>query len=103
MSLALSDLQYVMQQLGPTTPEIVTIVQEDHCRWHIELDGSVFVQLTWQASVQRLSMRCSIGGQDDEVTLIDDDAIVEESLEGLQQRIVACQALVTKRYRPVSG
>jgi len=103
LSLALSDLQYVMQQLGPTTPEVVTIVQEDQCRWYIELDGSVFVQLTWQASALRLSMRCSIGGQDGQVTLIDDDEIVEESLEGLRQRIIACQALATQSYRPVSG
>ncbi len=102
MSLALSDLQYVMQQLGPTTPEIVTIVQEDQCSWYIELDGSVFVQLSWQASAQRLSMNCSVSGRGDKMTLIDDDEIAEESLEGLRQRIVACQALVTTGYRSVS-
>jgi hypothetical protein len=92
-----------MQQLGPTTPEIVTLVQEDQCSWSIELEGSVFVQLSWQASAQRLSMRCSVSKQGDEMALIDDCEIAEDSLEELRQRMVACQALATTGYRPVSG
>ncbi len=38
MAFGLSDLQYLMHQLGPASPEIVTILQEDIDSWQIEFD-----------------------------------------------------------------
>lgn len=65
LSFGLSDLQYLMHQLGPMMPEIVTIVQEDIDSWQVELDEGVSLQLGWQEQPPRLLMSCAIGRPDE--------------------------------------
>jgi hypothetical protein len=60
-ALRLSDLQYLMHQLGPATPEIVTIVQDDIDSWQVEFDEGVSLQVGWQEKPPRMLMTCSIG------------------------------------------
>jgi len=59
--LELSDLQYLMHQLGPTMPEIVAITQDDIDRWKIDFNEEISLQIEWQASPPCVLMSCSIG------------------------------------------
>jgi hypothetical protein len=59
--LRLSDLQYLMHQLGPATPEIVTIVQDDIDSWQVEFDEGVSLHFGWQETPPRLLLSCAIG------------------------------------------
>lgn len=64
--LQLSDLQYLMYQLGPSMPEISAIVQEkDEC-WHVEFDDAVRIQINWQAHPPAVMATCMVGEVDDE-------------------------------------
>ncbi len=65
MAFGLSDLQYLMHQLGPAIPEIVTIIQEDIDSWQIEFDEGVSIQLSWQPQPPRALLSCAIGRPDD--------------------------------------
>lgn len=65
MAFGLADVQYLMHQLGPVIPEIVTIIQDDIDSWQIEFDEGVSIQLSWQAEPPRLLMSCSLGSPDD--------------------------------------
>ncbi len=65
MAFGLADLQYLMHQLGPVIPEIVTIIQDDIDSWQLEFDEEVSVQLSWQEQPPRLLMSCAIGRPDD--------------------------------------
>lgn len=60
----LSDLQYLMHQLGPATPEITTIVQEAVDSWMVEFDEGVSLQITWEERSKRVLMKCAIGQPD---------------------------------------
>jgi hypothetical protein len=59
--LTLSDLQYLVHQLGPATPEITTIVQEAIDSWMVEFDEGVSMQLAWDARSGRVRMQCAVG------------------------------------------
>jgi hypothetical protein len=59
--LELSDLQYLMHQLGPTMPEIVAITQDDIDSWKIDFDEAISLQIEWQASPPCVLMSCAIG------------------------------------------
>ncbi len=61
MAFGLSDLQYLMHQLGPAIPEIMAIIQDDMDSWQIEFDEGVSIQLSWQEQPPRLLMSCAIG------------------------------------------
>lgn len=63
--MGLSDLQYLMHQLGPATPEITTIIQEDIDSWQVEFDEGVSLQIGWRSSPPRVLMSCAIGRADD--------------------------------------
>jgi hypothetical protein len=63
----LSDLQYLMHQLGPATPEIATIVQESIDCWMLEFDEGVSLQIAWDERSNRVLMKCALG-QPDETT-----------------------------------
>lgn len=60
-ALGMSDLQYLMHQLGPATPEIITIIQDDIDSWQIEFDEGVSLQVGWQPLPPRVLMSCAIG------------------------------------------
>ena len=40
MAFGLSELQYLMHQLGPAIPEIVIILQDDIDSWQLDFDAS---------------------------------------------------------------
>lgn len=65
MNFGLSDMQYLMHQLGPTIPEIVTITQQDIDSWLVEFDEGVSIDLSWQEAPARMLMCCSIGQPDE--------------------------------------
>jgi hypothetical protein len=54
-------MQYLMHQLGPATPEIVTISQQDIDNWLVEFDEGVSIDLSWQDAPARILMCCSLG------------------------------------------
>lgn len=61
----LADLQLLMHQLGPATPEITTIVQEEIDSWMIEFDEEVSMQIAWDQRSTRVLMKCAIGKPDE--------------------------------------
>lgn len=61
MNFGLSDMQYLMHQLGPATPEIVSITQQDIDNWLVEFDEEVSIDLSWQDAPPRILMCCSLG------------------------------------------
>lgn len=65
--MGLSNLQYLMHQLGPATPEIVAIIQDHIDSWQVEFDEGVSLQLSWQEKPPRVVMSCSLGSPEDRV------------------------------------
>ena len=63
--MKLSDLQYLMHQLGPATPEIACIVQESIDSWMVEFDEGVAMQVAWDERSGHALMQCAIGQPDD--------------------------------------
>ncbi len=61
MNFGLSDMQYLMHQLGPATPEILTITQQDIDSWLVEFDEGVSIDLSWQDAPARILICCSLG------------------------------------------
>lgn len=59
--MQLSDLQYLMHQLGPATPEVNAILQEEVDCWQVMLDGEIGVQLSWQPEPPRVVFSCAVG------------------------------------------
>ena len=57
----LSDLRHLMQQIGPTVPEISAIFQHDTDQWDIEFDEQVVLHLGWQSDSSALLLSCSLG------------------------------------------
>ncbi len=57
----LSDLQYLMHQLGPAMPEILTIIQHESDRWELAFDEEVTVEVGWQEKPPRTLLSCAIG------------------------------------------
>ena len=64
MAFGLSELQYLMHQLGPASPEIVTILQEDIDSWQIAFDDDVSMRIDWHEEHSRVVMSCAIGRAD---------------------------------------
>ncbi len=64
MAFGLSELQYLMHQLGPASPEIVTILQEDIDSWQIAFDDDVSMRIDWHEEHARVVMSCAIGRAD---------------------------------------
>lgn len=63
--LTLPDLQHLVHQLGPATPEITTVVQEAIDCWSVEFDEGVAMQLAWNARSGRVLMQCALGPPDE--------------------------------------
>lgn len=64
--MTLSDLQYLIHQLGPATPEITTIIQEAIDRWMVEFDEGVSMQIARDDRSGHVRMTCAIGQPDDD-------------------------------------
>ncbi len=61
MTFQLSDLQHLIRQLGPSLPEISSIVEEDSDSWQISFDAGPSIQLSWQENSARALLCCAIG------------------------------------------
>ncbi len=101
MSFGLSDLQYLMQQLGPAMPEITTIIQEDRDSWQVELDEALSLQLCWQEQPPRIRMRCAIARPDDDVLLAGEYEVGDASLDTLRRLVI--EFLTTAGQAPASA
>ena len=65
MANQLSDLQHLIRQLGPSLPEISTIVEEDLDEWQIIFDSGLSLQISWQETPARVLLCCAIGKPDE--------------------------------------
>ncbi len=63
--MQLSELQHLMQQLGPSMPEISVILQEEIDCWQLVFDEDVVLQVGWQSEPPRVVFSCSVGEVDD--------------------------------------
>jgi len=61
----LSDLQHLIRQLGPSLPEISTIIEEDLDEWQIIFDSGLLLQISWQETPARVLLCCAIGKPDE--------------------------------------
>lgn len=58
--MLLPDLQYLMHQIGPETPDISAILQEESDRWQIIFEDDVSIQVSWQADAPRVVLSCVV-------------------------------------------
>ena len=65
MANQLSDLQHLIRQLGPSLPEISTIIEEDLDEWQIIFDSGLLLQISWQETPARVLLCCAIGKPDE--------------------------------------
>ena len=65
MANQLSDLQHLIRQLGPSFPEISTIIEEDLDEWKIIFDSGLLLQISWQETPARVLLYCAIGKPDE--------------------------------------
>ena len=65
MANQLSDLQHLIRQLGPSLPEISTIIEEDLDSWQINFDTGLALQISWQETPARVLLCCAIGKPDE--------------------------------------
>ena len=65
MANQLSDLQHLIRQLGPSHPEISTIIEEDLDEWQIIFYSGLSLQISWQESPARVLLCCAIGKPDE--------------------------------------
>ena len=61
MTNQLSDLQYLIRQLGPSLPDISSIIEEDLDAWQIIFDTGFSLQISWQEMPARVLLCCAIG------------------------------------------
>ncbi len=61
MSLALSEMQQLMHELGPAMPEVEAVVQHEAGSWDIWLEGDVCMGLDWQQVEPRLRLCMALG------------------------------------------
>ena len=61
MANQLSELQHLIRQLGPTLPEISTIIEDDFDIWQITFDSGLSLQISWQEMPARVLLCCAIG------------------------------------------
>lgn len=59
--MQLSELQYLMGQLGPATSDILRIVQHNEDQWQVELDAGLSLQIVWQPNKSCVIFSCSLG------------------------------------------
>jgi len=57
----LSDLQHLIRQLGPSLPEVSSIIEEDLDSWQIIFDTGLSLQISWQETPARVLLCCAIG------------------------------------------
>ena len=61
MANQLSDLQHLIRQLGPSLPEVSSIIEEDLDSWQIIFDTGLSLQISWQETPARVLLCCAIG------------------------------------------
>ncbi len=61
MSLALSEMQQLMHELGPAMPEVEAVVQHEAGSWDIWFEGDVCMALDWQQTEPRLRLSIALG------------------------------------------
>lgn len=61
MSLALSEMQQLMHELGPAMPEVEAVVQHEAGSWDIWFEGDVCMGLDWQPIEPRLRLSMALG------------------------------------------
>ena len=61
MANQLSDLQHLIRQLGPSLPEVSSIIEEDLESWQIIFDTGLSLQISWQETPARVLLCCAIG------------------------------------------
>ena len=61
MANQLSDLQHLIRQLGPSLPEVSSIIEEDLDSWQIIFDTGLSLQISWQETPARVFLCCAIG------------------------------------------
>ncbi len=59
--MQLSDLQYLMAQLGPATSDILLIVQHSDDQWQIEFEEDLSLHVSWHQQRQSVIFSCSLG------------------------------------------
>ena len=59
--MQLSDLQYLMDQLGPASSDILLIAQQSEDRWQVELEGDLSLQASWQPQRCCVAFSCGLG------------------------------------------
>lgn len=61
MSNHLASVQLLMQELGPTTPEIDAIIQSDETSWAIQFSDESIIIIDWADAPPRLVISATLG------------------------------------------
>ncbi len=59
--MQLSDLQYLMSQLGPSTADILLIIQHSDDQWEVEFEEDLSLNVSWQQNSQSVIFSCGLG------------------------------------------
>lgn len=59
--MQLSDLQYLMGQLGPMTSDILLIVQQSDDQWNVVFEEDMSLHVSWQQQRQCIIFSCGLG------------------------------------------
>ncbi|MDO8298162.1 type III secretion system chaperone [Lacisediminimonas sp.] len=61
MSISLELAQLLMQELGPQTPEIDAVMQQDDTNWVLMLEDESAVAIEWTGNPSRLVLSANLG------------------------------------------
>lgn len=61
MSISLELAQLLVQELGPQTPEIDAVMQQDDTNWVLMLDDESAVSIEWAGNPSRLVLSANLG------------------------------------------
>jgi hypothetical protein len=59
--MQLSDLQYLMGQLGPVTSDILLIIQQSDDQWQVVFEDDLSLHVSWQQQRQCIIFSCGLG------------------------------------------
>lgn len=59
--MQLSDMQYLMHQLGPAMTEVSVILQEEIDSWQVLFNDDIGVQISWQTEPPRVLISGALG------------------------------------------
>jgi hypothetical protein len=69
MSNHLASVQSIMQELGPSTPEIDAIIQSEETSWAIQFGDESVIVIDWADHPPRLVLSATLGRPADDVRL----------------------------------